>query len=153
MADRSIALTDAPSRFLPHTGPAKLIHRVLGLSEESMLCIAQFPSDSALVVDGQAATHLLVEPAAQAAAIQLAFLAVEGGTEIQGFEGFLTGAKGIVVTRPTIPADTDIHICVRPRRRFRKPTGGMFKCTFEASLDGTPIAEGELSSYVQTVIS
>ena len=76
-----------------------------------------------------------------------------GSVAIQGFEGFLTGAKGVAVTQPTIPAATDIHIRVRPRGRFRKPSGGMFKCIFEASVDGIPIAKGTLSSFVQTVVS
>jgi predicted hotdog family 3-hydroxylacyl-ACP dehydratase len=149
MPDRSIALADAASRFLPHTGPAKLIHRVLESSQDSLLCVVQFPAENALVVDGRVATHLLVEPAAQAAATHLAILAVEGGADIKGFEGFLTSAKAVTVTRPTIPADTDIHIRVRPRGKLRKPAGGLFKCTFEATLDNTPIAQGELSSYVK----
>ena len=69
------------------------------------------------------------------------------------FEGFLTSAKNVSVTRPTLPAATDIQLRVHRRGKFRKPTGGLFKCEFEASLDGTVVARGELSSYVQPVMS
>jgi predicted hotdog family 3-hydroxylacyl-ACP dehydratase len=144
---------DAASRFLPHGGTARLIREVLSSSSESMTCIARFPSENALLQDGRAASHLLVEPAAQAAATHLAILAVESGTEIRGFEGFLTSAKNVEFFLPDFPADTDVTIHVRPRGTIRKAKSGLFKFRFEAELDGTPLARGELSTYVMPLES
>ena len=132
MPDHLVDLASAVEHVLPHTGPSLIVREVLECSEESCLCRIRFPEDSGLIVDGEVATHLLVEPAAQAAAIHLAILATEDGAELASYEGFLTSAKDVQVTRPTIPAATDLQLRVKPRGKFRKPKGGLFKCRFEA---------------------
>jgi predicted hotdog family 3-hydroxylacyl-ACP dehydratase len=153
MPDRIKALADVADRCLPHSGVAHLIAEVLSASEQSLSCVARFPSENALVVDGRAASHLLVEPAAQATATHLAILALDSGAEIRGFEGFLTSSKNVEFFEPDFPADTDIIVRVSPRGRIRKAKSGLFKFHFEAELDGHILASGELSTYVMPLES
>ena len=148
MPDRLATLADAASHALPHAGTARLVHQILESDEESMLCIARFPAASALVVDGQAATHLVVEAAAQAAATHMAILVAGEGEPVRGFVGFLTSTRNVEVFRPSLPADTDIQVRVRPRSGIRRGKSGLYKHGFEACYEGEIVVRGELSSFV-----
>ena len=139
------AFEDAALRYLPHSGSAHLVPRVLHADAESMLCIGRFPRSSPLVEDGRVPTYLAVEPAAQAAATHLALLAISRGVEIEELTGVLTGMRQTEVGRLWLPAETDLRIRVTPRGGSR----GLYRYRFEVALGEAVACRGELSTFVQ----
>jgi len=67
--------------LIPHRGPARLVQTILEDPRPDVLvCGGRIPADSAFVASGRAPAVVLLELAAQAAAVQQAMAAPAGGT-------------------------------------------------------------------------
>jgi len=80
-----MAERDVPEGLIPHRGPARLVQSILEDPRPDVLvCAGRIPADSAFAVEGRVPAAVLLELAAQAAAVQQA-LAAPAGAARRGY--------------------------------------------------------------------
>jgi hypothetical protein len=137
--------------YLPQTGPARLVVRVLHEGEQST-CLARVPADSPFRshppssgAKGWTCTvpaMLAIEMAAQsAAALEPRPTAARGGAS---GDRFLVGVRAVKLHQTLLDADLD-YVC-RASLATVAPPLRIYR--FEVSdQSGEPVAEGELSTF------
>lgn len=90
-----------PIDRLPHEGVARFVTRVLDRRDASITCEAWIPAGASYVRNGRCSTFVLMEAAAQAAAV---FLASEPGAP-QPSRGYLVRAEEVSFAKSEVPID------------------------------------------------
>ena len=106
-----MAERDVPEGLIPHRGPARLVQTILDDTRTDVLvCGGRIPPDSAFAVDGRAPAVILLELAAQAAAVQQA-LPGKAGTAAR--PGYLVAVRAAIVRVDDVAANVPLVATVR----------------------------------------
>jgi len=106
-----MAERDVPEGLIPHRGPARLVQTILDDPRTDVLvCGGRIPPDSAFVVDGRAPAVILLELAAQAAAVQQA---LAGPTGAAPRPGYLVAVRAAIVRVDDVAANVPLVATVR----------------------------------------
>ena len=106
-----MAERDVPEGLIPHRGPARLVQTILDDPRTDVLvCGGWIPPDSAFAVDGRAPAVILLELAAQAAAVQQA-LAGKAGAAAR--PGYLVAVRAAIVRVDDVAANVPLVATVR----------------------------------------
>lgn len=128
--------------LLPHHGHARLIDEVVESGDDTLVCVGRIPVESPFAHDGFAPGFLLLEFAAQAAAIEM--LARPGGGELRPRVGYLTRAHGLNWSVNGVPAGALLTATVR--REDSNPPLYMYRAT--VTLEGVQVFGGGFSIYI-----
>lgn len=128
--------------LLPHRGYARFVGDVVESGEEALVCVGRIPVESPFVRDGLAPGFVLMELAAQAAAIEL--MASMGDKGPRPRIGYIVRARGLSWTSEGVPADTPLTASVR--RGGSLPPLYLYHAT--VTLDGVEVFDGGFSIYV-----
>jgi predicted hotdog family 3-hydroxylacyl-ACP dehydratase len=106
-----MAERDVPEGLIPHRGPARLVQTILDDTRPDVLvCGGRIPPDSAFAVDGRAPAVILLELAAQAAAVQQALAGKAGAT---ARPGYLVAVRAAIVRADDVAANVPLVATVR----------------------------------------
>jgi len=106
-----MAERDVPEGLIPHRGPARLVRTILDDTRTDVLvCGGRIPPDSAFAVDGRAPAVILLELAAQAAAVQQALAAPTGAA---ARPGYLVAVRAAIVRVDDVAANVPLVATVR----------------------------------------
>ena len=128
--------------LLPHHGHARFVDQVTESGDDTLVCVGRIPVDSPFVRNGVAPGFVLLELAAQSAAIEV--LARLGGGKPRPRAGFLARAHGLNWSPQGVPAGAPLTTTVR--RGDSLPPLYMFRAT--VALEGVQVFGGEFSLYV-----
>lgn len=145
----ALELTDpiaAPSldELLPHRAPMRFVNGVLALRDDGIDCSAALPGACALVRDGVAPAHTVVEAAAQAAAAWEALRRRLGGGAPGPRAGYLVALRDVSLHAAHVPAETALVASVRlaavamPLTRYRA----------EVALGGATVMTGTIATVL-----
>ena len=134
---------EVPEGLIPHRGPARLVQTILeDPRPEVLVCVGRIPADSAFVVDGRAPAVVLLELAAQAAAVQQALAAPPGGAPAR--PGYLVAIRAAALSADDVAAGVPLTATVR-----RTGQAGPL-ATYDVTVngpDGQPIVSASLSVH------
>lgn len=127
--------------LIPHTGPMRLLARVLEHSRERTVCAID-PSDSELFrdPDGRVPAWVVIEYMAQCVAAHGALL--DGVSSPR--PGLLVGAKRITLHRESFSPDESLEVSARILQRV----GRLASLACEVRAGGERVAEGTLSVFI-----
>ena len=111
-----MAERDVPEGLIPHRGPARLVQTILDDPRPDVLvCRGRIPTDSSFVVGGRAPAVLVLELAAQAAAVQqaLAGKAGDAGDAGDARPGYLVAVRAATVGVDVVAANVPLVATVR----------------------------------------
>jgi predicted hotdog family 3-hydroxylacyl-ACP dehydratase len=128
--------------LLPHRGHARFVGEVVESGDGAVVCVGRIPVESPFVQDGVAPGFVLMELAAQAAAIEL--LARMGVRGPRPRIGYIVRARGLNWTAEGVPAGAPLTASVR--REDSIPPLYIYRAT--VTLDGVKVFDGEFSIYV-----
>jgi predicted hotdog family 3-hydroxylacyl-ACP dehydratase len=128
--------------LLPHSGHARFVDEVLESGNDALVCVGRIPAENPFTRDGRVPGFVLVELAAQAAAIEA--LARMGGDGPRPRIGYLVRARGLNWTAGGVPAGAPLTVSVL--REDSIPPLYMYRAT--VTLDGTEVLGGRFSIYV-----
>lgn len=129
-----------PGESLPHAGVAVFVTEVLDRDAKTLTAAARIPADHALVRDGRASSSLLVEAAAQAAALH-GIASLEGDRPTP--QGFLVALPRCAIRPAFLAADERFEVRVEHRRT----DGPLWRWLFTAHQGDAQIGEGEFSVW------
>lgn len=138
----SRTLLPRDAALLPHQGHARFVERVTESGVDSMACVGRIHAGSPFVRDGMAPGFVLLEFAAQTAAIEV--LAKLTAHEMPARIGFLARAHGLNWRPEGVPAGALLAATVR--REGSIPPLYMFRAT--VTLGGDEVFAGEFSLFV-----
>jgi len=105
-----MAERDVPEGLIPHRGPARLVQTILDDPRTDVLvCRGRIPADSAFVVAGCAPAVIVLELAAQAAAVQQALAGKAGDAR----PGYLVAVRAATVRADVVAANVPLVATVR----------------------------------------
>ena len=128
--------------LLPHSGHARFVDEVLESGNDALVCVGRIPAESPFARDGMVPGFVLVELAAQAAAIEA--LARTGGEGPRPHVGYLARARGLNWTAGGVPAGAPLTVSVH--REESIPPLYMYRATVTS--DGAEVLGGRFSIYV-----
>ena len=128
--------------LLPHSRHARFVDEVLESGNDALVCVGRIRAENPFARDGMVPGFVLVELAAQAAAIET--LARMGDDVPQPRVGYLVRARGLNWTASGVPAGA--ALTVRVRRENSMPPLYMYRAT--VTLEGTEVLGGRFSIYV-----
>jgi predicted hotdog family 3-hydroxylacyl-ACP dehydratase len=99
-----------PEDLIPQRGPARLVHTIVEAASGTLTCGGRVPATSAFADGGRAPAVVLVELAAQAAAVQQALEATAGGAMRIGY---LVAVRAASLHVAEIGADVPLLASVR----------------------------------------
>jgi predicted hotdog family 3-hydroxylacyl-ACP dehydratase len=138
MAEREI-----PEGLIPHRGPARLVRTILEDPRPDVLvCGGRIPADSAFVAAGRVPAVVLLELAAQAAAVQQALAAPAGGEPAR--PGYLVAIRAASLSADDVAAGVRLIATVR-----RTGQAGPL-ATYDVTVSGPeeePIVSASLSTH------
>jgi predicted hotdog family 3-hydroxylacyl-ACP dehydratase len=103
--------SEVPDGLIPHRGPARLVHTIVECARpDVVVCGGRVPADSAFVSDGRVAAVVLLEMAAQAAALLQALAAPPGSA---ARSGYLVAIRAATFRADDVPADAVLVATVR----------------------------------------
>jgi predicted hotdog family 3-hydroxylacyl-ACP dehydratase len=106
-----MAERDVPEGLIPHRGPARLVQTILDDARTDVLvCGGRIPADSAFAVGGRAPAVMVLELAAQAAAVQQA---LAGPTGAAARPGYLVAVRAAIVRVDDVAANVPLVATVR----------------------------------------
>ena len=106
MAEREV--TEA---LIPHRGPARLVQTILDDPRPDVLvCAGRIPADSAFAVDGRVPAVIVLELAAQAAAVQQA---LAGPTGAAARPGYLVAVRAAMLRADVVAVNVRLVTTVR----------------------------------------
>jgi predicted hotdog family 3-hydroxylacyl-ACP dehydratase len=127
MAEREV-----PDGLIPHRGPARLVQTILEDPRPDVLvCAGRLPPDSAFALAGRVPAVVVLELAAQAAAVQQGLAAPAGGA---ARPGYLVGIRAASLHADDVAVNTRLVATVR-----RTGQAGPL-ATYDVTVNG---AEGE----------
>ena len=127
--------------LIPQRGAARMVVAVLEAGTDSAVCRGRVPADSAFVTGGRAPAVVVLELAAQAAAVQQALAAPSGGA---ARPGYLVVLRDATLHADEVAADAPLVATVR-----RTGQAGPL-ATYEVAVhgaDGAAIATATLSTH------
>jgi len=134
---------EVPEGLIPHRGAARLVQTILGNPRPDVLvCGGRIPADSAFVAGGRAPAAVLLELAAQAAAVQQALAAPAGGAPAK--PGYLVGIRDASLRADDVAAGVPLTVIV-----YRTGQAGPL-ATYDVTVngpDGEPIVSASLSTH------
>lgn len=138
---------NAPSPFegaslLPHSGHARFVQEVLDARDGALMCVGRIPAENPFAREGTVPGFVLVELAAQAAAIEV--LTRMSGEGRQPRVGYLVRARELSWTASGVPADATME--VRVSREDSMPPLYMYRATI--TTDGIEVLGGNFGIYV-----
>jgi len=113
LASRPVRGVPPLTELIPHRPPMLFVERILGEADDGVTLLGRVPARCALVTRGSAPALVALEAAAQTTAVWEALLRSRDSGEPSVRNGYLVSLKGVVLHRPTIPADADLHISIR----------------------------------------
>lgn len=107
-------IADVPSidNLLPHRPPMCFIQKILAETPDSIICMANIPSECALVKEGYVPAVAGVEAAAQAAAAWETLQRQSTGGKAGPRVGYLVALRDVTFFVERIPADTSLVVSV-----------------------------------------
>jgi predicted hotdog family 3-hydroxylacyl-ACP dehydratase len=133
---------EIPEGLIPHRGPARLVRTILEDPRPDVLvCGGRVPSDSAFVADGRVPAVVLLEIAAQAAAVQQALAAPAGGAPLR--PGYLVAIRAASLSADDVAAGVRLIATVR-----RTGQAGPL-ATYDVTVNG-PDGESIVSASLST---
>lgn len=137
-----MAERDVPDGLIPHRGPARLVQTILEDPRlDVLVCTGRVPPDSAFAVGGRVPAVVVLELAAQAAAVQQALAAPAGGAARPGY---------LVAIRAAWLRADDVAAGVRLVATVRRTGQAGPLATYDVSVsgpDGEEIASAALSTH------
>ena len=128
--------------LLPHSGHARFVDEVVESGDDALVCVGRIPVESPFAVDGVVPGFVLMELAAQAAAIEV--LARLDGKGPRPRIGYLVRAVGLNWTAGGVPSGAPLTASVR-RKESMPP---LYIHRAIVTLDGVEVFGGEFSIYV-----
>jgi len=128
--------------LLPHSGHARFVDEVLEFGNDALVCVGRIPAENPFARDGMVPGFVLVELAAQAAAIEA--LARMGDDVPQPRVGYLVRARGLHWTASGVLAGAPLTVSVR--REDSIPPLYMYRA--KVTLEGAEVFGGRFSIYV-----
>lgn len=138
--ERSLPLDD----LLPHRAPMRFISAVLDEHTEGLVCAASIPASCPLVDDTTAPAFVVLEAAAQAAALWEAWRRWRGAGTAAARVGYLVAARDIALGIERIPAE-------RPLIASARLAAAMLPLThydIEVALDTVTVLRGKIATYI-----
>lgn len=136
-----MAERDVPEGLIPHRGPARLVQSILEDPRRDVLvCAGRIPADSAFAVEGRVPAVVLLELAAQAAAVQQALAAPGGATARRGY---------LVAVRAATLRAHDVAVQVRLVATVRRTGAAGPLATYDVAVHG-PGGEEIVSASLST---
>lgn len=129
--------------MLPHGGHARFVDEVVETGDDALVCVGRIPVESSFAPNGVAPGFVLIELAAQAAAIEI--LARMHGRGPRSRVGFLARGHGLNWTVRGVPAGVPLRASVR--RVDSIPPLYLYSAT--VTLDGVEVFGGEFSIFVE----
>ncbi|MCH7779894.1 MAG: hypothetical protein IH848_03535 [Acidobacteria bacterium] len=128
--------------LLPHSGHARFVDEVLEFGNDALVCVGRIPAENPFARDGMVPGFVLVELAAQAAAIEA--LARIGDDVPQPRVGYLVRARGLHWIASGVLAGAPLTVSVR--REDSIPPLYMYRA--KVTLEGAEVFGGRFSIYV-----
>ena len=128
--------------LLPHSGHARFVDEVLESDDHGLVCVGRIPNDSPFARDGRVPGFVLVELAAQAAAINT--LVRMGKDRPRPSVGYLVRARGLRWATSGVPAGTALTVSVQ--RNDSMPPLYVYRAA--VTLEGAEVFGGTFSIYV-----
>jgi predicted hotdog family 3-hydroxylacyl-ACP dehydratase len=132
---------EGPS-LLPHSGHARFVDEVLKFDDDALVCVGRIPVENPFAQDGMVPGFVLVELAAQVAAIEA--LARMDSEDPRPRVGYLARARGMSWTAAGVPAGAPLTVSVR--REDSIPPLYMYRASVTSG--GTEVFGGRFSIYV-----
>jgi predicted hotdog family 3-hydroxylacyl-ACP dehydratase len=89
------------------------VERILGEADDGLSCVARIPGACALVASGSTPAFVGLEAAAQTAAVWEGLVRSRVSGTPSARTGYLVSLREVVLHRPTLPADADLHVSIR----------------------------------------
>ena len=105
------------SRLLPHRGPAHFVREVVDCGAGEITCRGEVPLDSPYAAEGTFPSFVLLELAAQCAAVLEVVEGMRRGGETEPRAGYLVRARGLETATPRQPAGALFDVRVRRTAR------------------------------------
>ena len=132
---------DVPEGLIPQRGPARLVQTLIEDPRPDVLvCGGRIPADSAFAADGRVPAVVVLELAAQAAAVEQALA--------EGAEGAVRPGYLVAVRAATLRAD-DVAVNVRLVATVRRTGQAGPLATYDVTVNG-PAGEEILSASLST---
>ena len=128
--------------LLPHSGHARFVDEVLESDNDGLVCLGRIPAENPFVRGGRVPGFVLVELAAQAAAIET--LARMENDAPRPRVGYLVRARELNWTASGVPAGAALMVSVR--RNDSMPPLYVYHAT--VTLEGAEVLDGSFSIYV-----
>jgi predicted hotdog family 3-hydroxylacyl-ACP dehydratase len=136
-----MAERDVPEGLIPHRGPARLVQSILEDPRPDVLvCAGRIPAESAFAVEGRVPAVVLLELAAQAAAVQQALAAPAGATARRGY---------LAAVRAATLRASDVAVQVRLVATVRRTGEAGPLATYDVAVHG-PGGEEIVSASLST---
>ncbi|MGH9465016.1 MAG: hypothetical protein ACRD0X_05180 [Thermoanaerobaculia bacterium] len=129
--------------WLPHTGPARLVTRVVEVGPDAIVCEGTVPLQSPYSSGSGCPTWVGVELAAQAAALLEAHTHETTLVSTRP-TGYLVRVRDVRCARPTFPPETLLRVRVE-RLSAAVP---LFVYAISVGLDGVELLRGQISTYL-----
>ena len=134
---------EVPDGLIPHRGPARLVQTILEDPRPDVLvCGGRIPADSAFAAGGRVPAVVVLELAAQAAAVQQALAAPAGGASAR--PGYLVAIRAASFHADDVAAGVPLIATVR--RTGRAGPLATYDVTVNGP-DGQPIVSASLSTH------
>ena len=141
--NESLRSTDL-SRLLPHREPARFVRQILDCSAAEITCRGDVPPDSPYVSGGTFPAFVLLDLAAQCAAVLEVLEGMRRGAAAKPGAGYIVRARGLETSPARQPAGTSFHAHVR--RTGQSGELHMYETTVTAG-DAT-VFTGSFSTFV-----
>ena len=132
--------------LLPHGREACFLDEVLELAEREVVCGCSVPLESPYVIDGWAPAFVVLEIAAQAAAIAEAVNAVQTRRTTAPQVGYLVRVRSLVLSCAKVPAGTPLR--AHATLDATAPPLSIYRV--RVHLDERKILEGSISLFIPT---
>jgi len=127
---------------LPHRGHARFVDEVVESGDDALVCVGRIPAESPFAREGVVPGFVLMELAAQAAAIEVLARMSDGNPRPR--IGYLARARELNWTAEGVPAGAPLTASVR--REDSIPPLYTYRAT--VTLDGVEVFGGGFSIYV-----
>ena len=128
--------------LLPHSGNARFVDQVLESGNDALVCVGRIPAENPFARDGMVPGFVLVELAAQAAAIEA--LASLDGEGPRARVGYLARARRLNWIAGGVPSGAQLRVSVL--REDSIPPLYMYRATITSC--GVEVLDGRFSLYI-----
>ena len=132
-------------QLLPHGDAMRFVRSIEEMNDVSARCRARFGATAPLVADGRVPAYLILEAAAQCAAVRETLQRLQRDGQASLHTGYLVSVRDVRLHCATLPVEHDFEVEIRDSGSA--PPLATF--TLRAWLDGELVAEGRLSTYVE----